>query len=156
MRRNDKEIKDPEVIEEILNKSQVCRIALNDGEYPCIVPFSYGYHDRVLYFHSAAHGKKIELIQKNNKACFEIEYDSQILQHEQACQWTTRYRSVIGYGAIDIITDPGEKEKGLDRIMSHYGRSAGNAYDKKHVENIVILRLTIFKLTGKQSGNWEK
>jgi len=156
MRRNDKEITDPEVIEEILNQSQVCRIALHDGEYPCIVPFNYGYHNRVLYFHSAASGKKINLIQKNNKACFEVEYDSQIIQHEQACKWTTKYRSVIGYGAIDIITDPEEKKKGLDKIMEHYGRSAVNEYDEKHVEDIVVLKLNIDTLTGKQSGNWEK
>jgi uncharacterized protein len=156
MRRNDKEIKDPEVIEEILNHSKVCRIALHNGEYPYIVPFNYGYHERVLYFHSAVSGKKINLIQENNKACFEIEYDSLIMQHEQACKWTTKYRSVIGYGKIEVITDPDEKKRGLDKIMEHYGRSAVNVYNEKHVKDIVILKLTIDKLTGKQSGNWEK
>ena len=156
MRRNDKKITDPEVIEEILHQSQVCRIALHDGEYPYIVPFNYGYHDRTLYFHSAASGKKINLIQKNNKACFEIEYDCQIIQHEEACKWTAKYRSVIGFGKIEFITDPEEKKKGLDKIMLHYGRSAVNVYNEKNVEDIVILKLTIDKLTGKQSGNWEK
>jgi|WetSurMetagenome_2_1015567.scaffolds.fasta_scaffold29659_4 uncharacterized protein len=156
MRRNDKEITDPEVIEEILNHSQVCRIALHDGEYPYIVPFNYGYQNRVLYFHSAASGKKISLIQENNKACFEIEYGSQIVRHEQACKWTAKYRSVIGYGTIDILTDPEEKKKGLDKIMEHYGKSKVNVYNEKHVKDIVILRLTIEKLTGKQSGNWEE
>ena len=156
MRRNDKEIKDPEVIEEILNQSKVCRIGLYDGEYPYIVPFNYGYHNRALYFHSAVSGKKINLIHENNKACFEIEYDSHIIRHEQACKWTTKYRSVIGYGKIECITDPEEKKKGLDKIMEHYGRSAVNVYDEKHVKDIVILKLTIDKLTGKQSGNWDR
>jgi uncharacterized protein len=156
MRRNDKEITDPEVIEEILKQSQVCRVALHDGEFPYIVPFNYGYQNRVLYFHSAASGKKIKLIQKNNKACFEIEYDSLIIRHELPCKWTAKYRSLIGYGAIDILTDPEEKKKGLDKIMEHYGRSAVNIYDEKHVKDIVILRLNIETLTGKQSGNWEK
>jgi hypothetical protein len=47
-----------------------------------------------------------------------------------------------------------EKKKGLDKIMEHYGRSAVNVYDEKHVADIVVLRLIIDTLTGKQSGNW--
>jgi nitroimidazol reductase NimA-like FMN-containing flavoprotein (pyridoxamine 5'-phosphate oxidase superfamily) len=156
MRRKDNEITDPEVLEEILNKSQVCRIALHDGEYPYIIPFSYGYSDQVIYFHSAAIGKKIDLIRKNNKACFEVEYGNQIMKHEQACNWTAKYRSLIGYGTIDIITDPVQKKSGLDIIMSHYGRPEGNLYDERNIENMVILKLTIHTLTGKQSGNWEE
>jgi nitroimidazol reductase NimA-like FMN-containing flavoprotein (pyridoxamine 5'-phosphate oxidase superfamily) len=155
MQRKDKEINDPEILEEILNKSRVCRIALNDDEFPYIVPFNYGYGDHVLYFHSAITGKKIDLIRKNNKACFEIEFDSQVMKHEQACQWTTKYRSVIGYGIIELLTGREEKIMGLDRIMSHYGRSASNLYDEKQLENMVILKLTILKMTGKQSGSWE-
>jgi nitroimidazol reductase NimA-like FMN-containing flavoprotein (pyridoxamine 5'-phosphate oxidase superfamily) len=154
MRQKDKEIADPGILDEILNKSRVCRIALNDDAFPYIVPFNYGYQDGVLYFHSAAAGKKIDLIQKNSKACFEIEYDSQIIPHDQPCKWTTKYRSVIGTGSIEIITDPGEKKKGLDKILSHYGKSAGNIYDEKNVEKMVILKLHIIKMTGKQSGNW--
>jgi uncharacterized protein len=150
----DKEISDPEILEEILNLSKVCRIALNDGEFPYIVPFNYGYGDGALYFHSATTGKKIDLIRKNNKACFEIEYDNQIIPHEKACKWTAKYRSVIGYGTVDIITDRGEKIRGLDRIMSHYGKSGHNLYDERQVDNLVILKLTIDKMTGKQSGNW--
>jgi hypothetical protein len=150
----DKEISDPEILEMILNQSKVCRIALNNGEFPYIVPFNYGYGDGVLYFHSATTGKKIDLIRKNNKACFEIEYDSQIIPDEKACKWTAKYRSVIGYGTVDIITDRVEKVKGLDTIMSHYGKSGYQLYDEKQVENLVILKLTINKMTGKQSGNW--
>ena len=38
MRRNDKEIKDPALIEQILSTSEVCRIGLLDGDRPYIVP----------------------------------------------------------------------------------------------------------------------
>ena len=57
---------------------------------------------------------------------------------------------------VYCLTNPEEKKKGLDKIMEHYGRSTVNVYDEKHVKDIVVLRLTIDKLTGKQSGNWDK
>lgn len=155
MRRKDKEITDRKIIEEILNKSQICRIALHDDEYPYIVPFYYGYLDNALYFHSAASGKKIELIRKNNRVCFEIEFSNRIIKSESSCKWSSKYRSVIGFGEIEIISGFEEKKKGLDIIMAHYGKNEGNGYVEKYIESIVILKLIIKELSGKQSGNWE-
>ena len=156
MRRKEKEITDQKIIDEILTKSQLCRIALFDDEFPYIVPFNYAYSDNVILFHSATSGKKIDLIRKNNKVCFEIEYSSQIIEHEQSCQWTTRYRSIIGVGVMEIVTEYEEKKKGLDAIMTHYGRTEHTDYGGKSLENLVILKLKILNLTAKQSGNWEK
>jgi uncharacterized protein len=155
MRRKDKEITDKKIIEEIINKSQICRIALHDQEYPYIVPFNFGYHDNSLYFHSAPAGKKIELIKRNNKVCFEIEYSSEVMKHDQSCKWTAKYRSVMGIGEIETITGFEEKKRGLDIIMAHYGRNDGNVYNEKHLENLVVLRLTVKEISGKQSGDWK-
>jgi uncharacterized protein len=154
MRRKDKEITDKKIIEEIINKSQICRIAIHDHEYPYIVPFNYGYHDNTLYFHTAPAGKKIELIKKNNKVCFEIEYSSEVIKHDRACKWSAKYRSVIGFGELKIISDFEEKKRGLDIIMAHYGISEANSYDEKNIHGLVILKLDIKEISGKQSGDW--
>ena len=42
MRRKDREITDREEILAIIRKCDVCRIALNDGDYPYIVPLNFG------------------------------------------------------------------------------------------------------------------
>ena len=154
MRRKDRAVLEPETIQEIISKIKVCRLGLMDQDAPYIVPLNYGYLDNALYFHSAANGKKIDLIRKNNKVCFEIEYLSKIIEHEQSCKWTTKYRSVIGFGSIDIITAFEEKKKGLNIIMAHYGRIVNNVYNENHIDNIVILKLKIANLSAKQSGNW--
>ena len=73
MRRNEREITDPKIIEEIIHQATICRIALYDADYPYIVPLNYGYESGALYFHSAKEGKKIDLIRKNSRVCFEIE-----------------------------------------------------------------------------------
>lgn len=133
MRKQNQEIKDKDVIEEILLKSKICRIAMTDNSKPYIVPFNYGYKDNCIYIHSTPEGKKIELLRENNHVCFEIEYEAQIVKHNNPCKWATRYRSVISYGYVEIILDYEQKKIGLDIIMAHYGAHEQNIYDEKQV-----------------------
>jgi nitroimidazol reductase NimA-like FMN-containing flavoprotein (pyridoxamine 5'-phosphate oxidase superfamily) len=152
MRRKDREVTDKIVIEEILAKSEICRIAIQDNGYPYIVPLNYGYCDNALYFHCAKEGKKIDLIRLNNKVGFEIENFSRINKSEQPCKWSMHYLSLIGTGEIEIIEDTADKKKGLDIIMNHYGKTTANEYVESHVNNIVILKLNIKELTAKGNG----
>lgn len=150
MRRTEKEIDDQNVINKILSESMICRIGLFDEEYPYVVPVNFGYKNNSLYIHSALNGKKIDLIKKNNKVCFEIEEAYKIVEDEISCNWTTKYRSVIGYGDIEIVSDFEEKKKGLDVIMTQHGKTV-NTYSDKLVKRVVILKLNIKNATGKQS-----
>jgi uncharacterized protein len=154
MRRNDKEITDRKIIEEILTQSEICRIAMVDGDKPYIVPVNYGYSNGAIYIHGANQGKKIDLLKINNHVCFEIELKSEIIKSETSCGWTTRYRSIIGYGAIDFVTGFDQKKQGLDIIMAQYGKTENNLYNELQVESIVILKLNIEHITAKQSGSW--
>lgn len=155
MRRKDKEITDRDIIERILYGSDICRIAMVDGSSPYIVPLNYGYDGNALYIHSASAGRKIEILKQNNRVCFEIEYHSQIVRNEIPCEWTAKYRSLIGYGTIEFITGHEEKKKGLDKIMAHYGKTGKNEYKDNHIENMIILKLNIEEVSGKQSGDWD-
>ncbi len=151
MRRNDKEITDKDIIQEILIKSNICRIAFFDDEYPYVVPMNYGLKGDALYFHCALAGKKIDLINKNNKVGFVIEQNHELLKGDISCKWTTKYRSIIGKGNIEIITDFDAKKDGLDIIMQHHGKH-DNAYSPNMVNKVLILRLNIIEISGKSSG----
>ena len=155
MRRNDKEIQDRQIMEEVLTKSFICRIAMMDRDQPYIVPLNYGYLNGSIYIHGAAEGKKLELLRKNNRVCFEIEQHAEIIKSDSPCGWSTRYRSIIGYGTIDFITDFDQKKQGLDIIMAHYGKTENIVYNDSQVQSIVILRLKINQMTCKQSGDWQ-
>ena len=155
MRRKDREITNTEIIREILSTPGICRIVMVDDGEPYLVPLNYGYKDNAIYIHSAPQGKKIEILRKMNRVCFEIEYSSEVLKHDLPCEWTSKYRSLIGYGTIEIITDFEKKKQGLDIIMAQFGKSGENVYNDKNVEAIVILKIKIRQISEKQHGEWD-
>ena len=154
MRRNDKEITDPGIINEILTTAGICRIAMVDEGEPYVVPLNYGYRDNTLYIHSAALGRKIDILKRNSRVCFEIEGASTIVRHAEPCHWGARARSLIGYGRVEIVTDYEEKKRGLDIIMAHYGKTDPNVYDEKQLRAVVILKIPIESIACKQLGKW--
>jgi nitroimidazol reductase NimA-like FMN-containing flavoprotein (pyridoxamine 5'-phosphate oxidase superfamily) len=151
MRRIDKEC--IEEVEEIIQKADVCRIAFANGDIPYIVTMNFGYTDtpgRRLYFHCADAGRKLEMIRKNNYVCFEMDIDHKLYQGEKACDWGMKYRSVVGYGNITIVTEAETKKTGLNCIMTHYGGEGDHLYDVKVLEKTTILQLDIKEMSGKK------
>ncbi|MBK8479466.1 MAG: pyridoxamine 5'-phosphate oxidase family protein [Opitutaceae bacterium] len=68
-----KAITDPTILAEIFASAEVCRIAMVDHGEPYLVPMNFRVLDNALYFHSSATGRKIEILKKSNRVCFEIE-----------------------------------------------------------------------------------
>jgi nitroimidazol reductase NimA-like FMN-containing flavoprotein (pyridoxamine 5'-phosphate oxidase superfamily) len=152
MRRKDKEIRDRSEIETIMRKTHICHLALCDGYKPYVVPLNYGFDGRALYIHSAAHGKKIELLKKNNKVSFSIETDIELLKAGTPCEISQKYRSVIGTGKAFFIKDETDKIKALDIIMRQHGYEGPFEYASVQLTKVVIIKIEIDRLSGKQSG----
>jgi nitroimidazol reductase NimA-like FMN-containing flavoprotein (pyridoxamine 5'-phosphate oxidase superfamily) len=150
MRRREREIRDEAGIQDILEKGLVCRLGLYDGKYPYVVPMNYGCRNGRLYFHCAGEGRKIDILKKNDRVCIEVDIDSRIVRGDAPCRWTTKYRSVIGYGTARIVEDVREKKAALDVIMAHYGGKGGE-YDEKSLGLITVIEVVLESMTGKQS-----
>ncbi len=151
MRRKEKAITDKAAMESIILKSSVCRLALSEENCPYIVPLCFGYEDDTLYFHSAREGRKLDILRKNNKVCFEFDIDHEIVEADDACKWTMKYHSVIGIGKGSIIEDLESKRKAFNIIMQHYSRNSYE-YPDKTIKKIVIIKVKIAYMTGKRSG----
>ena len=69
MRRSDREIADKSEIIRIIEKCDVCRLALSQNNAPYIVPMSFGYeyadNKLTIYFHCAKEGRKLDIIREN-------------------------------------------------------------------------------------------
>jgi uncharacterized protein len=151
MRKKDKEITDPEVLESIIQRATVCHLGLCADNSPYIVPLNFGYQDRKLYFHTGREGLKMDLLRRNNRVCFEMTVDMELVRAETPCKWSMKYYSVIGFGNAHFVEEPAAKRVALDLIMAHYSGEPGD-YPEELVEKVAIIRVDINAMTGRQSG----
>jgi len=151
MRRKDKEIDDILLIEQILATAQVCRLAMSLNDEPYVVPMNFGYKDRGLYFHCAREGKKIDILKRNNRVCFEVETHTGIIKSGKPCNWGMKYMSVIGYGKVSFINDSNEKIEALKIILNQYYKGEFDFTDAD-IDKIDVFKVDIESMTGKKSG----
>jgi hypothetical protein len=153
MRRNDREVTEIQIIEQIFSKADVCRIAFADNNTPYIVTMNFGFllgKNKVLYFHCAPEGRKIEMLRRNDQVCFALDTGHSLTKGKKACGWGMKFQSVVGYGRLSIVEDSDERFRALDLIMNHYGGEGKYDYDERQMQKTAILRLDIMEMTGKQ------
>jgi hypothetical protein len=151
MRRKEKEVCNPEVIEKILLSAQVMHLGFCDGDEPYVVPVLFGYEDRRIYVHSAPEGRKVHLIHEGGKVCFEADTFGGIERKGLPCKWTLDYASVMGVGEASVSSDPEEMRKGLDVIVRHYGGRQPYEYSEASLSKMVMIRIDVKSMTCKRS-----
>lgn len=154
MRRSDREVTNIKDIEDILKNAFVCHLGLVDGDQPYVVPMNYAYFEGKVYLHSAKEGRKLDLIRKNNKVCFQMEITSKdIAKHgDQPCDWGTIYQSVIGTGIATLVTDVKEKEQALKSIVANFDHRDLPFHEGDFADTTVI-RIDIKEMTGKRGDD---
>jgi uncharacterized protein len=149
MRRTDKEITEREAIDSIIERSQICRLGLCDEGVAYIVPLCFGYDGKSLYFHCAKEGRKIGILEKNNRVCFEFDIDTEVVTGEKACNFSMRYRSVMGEGRVHFMEEGPSKKQALESIMKQYGDLG--ALEETNLSKITVFRVDIEHMSGKKS-----
>lgn len=151
MRRADREVTDRSAIIAIMKKCDVCRIALNDEGYPYILPLNFGMVVKgetiELYFHGAMNGTKYDLIEKDNRASFEMDCGHRLVTEVEHGSCTMDYESVIGQGHIEILSDK-EKRDALRILMKQYHQEEF-PYNEAVVPETRVFKLVVEKVTGK-------
>jgi nitroimidazol reductase NimA-like FMN-containing flavoprotein (pyridoxamine 5'-phosphate oxidase superfamily) len=151
VRRKDKEITDRVQIDEIIRRSAVIRLALVDNGTPYIVPMCFGYDGSTFYLHSAKEGRKIEVLRRNPRVCFELDTDCELKESEKPCSFSMKYRSVVGYGTVSFVEEKAAKARALNLIMNQY--AAGEfSIPEEPLEKIEIIAVHDIEMTGKKSG----
>ncbi|KAJ5079495.1 cytoplasmic protein-related [Anaeramoeba ignava] len=123
LRKKQKEMKDRKEIEEVIEKSKVCRLGLSVENKPY-----------------------------NSYVCFEFDSNVKIVEETLPCHWTCHFESVIGYGHVSFVEDVDEKKKAMDIIMKQYGwESKSNLYDPQSFKVAKVFKLKIDSITGKKN-----
>ena len=152
MRRKDRQVEDASKIMDILQKADVCRLAMCDDNVPYIVTMNFGFGKdglASLYFHSAGEGKKINILKKNNLVCFQADIEHEFFLHSTSCGCSMKYQSVVGMGRISFVNDLSEKIEALQAIMTHYTKKSEHVFKEELVQNTLIMRLDIQEISAK-------
>ena len=119
------------------------------------MPLNFGFSENdgefKVYFHCASEGKKIELIKKNPKVCFEVHTMERITgEGESACVYSCAYESVIGFGCARELTSHDEKKEALIKIMEN---CTGREFDfnENQTRGVTVFEIAFSEVTGKRS-----
>lgn len=154
MRRKDRELSDFNEILAILDKCEVCRLAMVDNGAPYIVPMNFGYttenHVITLYFHSAAEGRKIDILKNTPAVCIEMDCSHELITGEKACDFTMDFESIIGSDKAEFIDSEEEKVFALTCIMQKYSDAVSFEFDENLLKRTTLFKVNLSDFTGKR------
>jgi hypothetical protein len=96
-------------IEDLIREQLMCRIAFKGEDYPYLAPFQYVVLKGSLYFHFTDYGRKMKLLEKDNRACVQIErYEPDL----------SSYSFVSLRGRLEVVEDEGERHRALNQLST--------------------------------------
>ena len=153
MRKSNREITDVNELLEVMKHCDVCRLALNDNEYPYILPLNFGLEvldgNIKLYFHSAMEGYKWEVIARDNRASFEMDCEHKLIEAKLACLYGFYFKSITGNGVASIVEDMEEKKIALSLLMKHQ-TGKDFTFEDKHAKAVTVFKVEVTNFSAKE------
>ena len=154
MRRKDREITDYQTMLEVLAACSCIRLGLADKNGAYIVPVNFGMAEEngklTLYFHGAKEGRKINMMKKQPRICFEADRKHEIVTGEKACDYSFLYQSVRGYGEAQFIEGIDEQEMAMNCIMRHYSGKDSWEFNKEIFEKTNVMKIIVSEWSCKE------
>ncbi|WP_187373152.1 pyridoxamine 5'-phosphate oxidase family protein [Bacillus rubiinfantis] len=160
IRQEKLECTDDQRINQFLSEARTGYLGLTDGEFPYVVPLNFVWLNGALYFHGAAHGRKIDLIQANPNCCFTVAEDFGTMVSPIPAKTDTAYMSVMLFGKLDRVTDLSEATAAMQAMLDkyvpgYYDKSLSPSHVKKYRSSLgsytAVYRLTPSARTAKEN-----
>ena len=159
MRRQDREIKDPSVILDIINSLPIGHLAMIDAGKPYGVTMNYlseldADRNAVLYFHGAKEGRKAEILARDPHVYFFAERDDGpkvIVRPNGTKSVTNLYVSVAGEGVMELMEDAAEKRRVLLTMANAFSDEPIESIPDAVVERTAVWKLVLNGVTGKSN-----
>jgi nitroimidazol reductase NimA-like FMN-containing flavoprotein (pyridoxamine 5'-phosphate oxidase superfamily) len=151
LRREDRAITDPAVIESLLHGARVATIALADGDEPYVVTLSCGYDAplRRLCFHVASVGRKLDIIARNPRACVTIVSDLGYKTGECAHP----FQSLVMEGRMRLLEDRDEARIAMRALIGQLegAEAVDRLFAKHELDGEAVFRrmsVLVFEIDG--------
>ncbi len=156
MRRREREITDPSVVDEILKSCVYLHLGLVDDGMPYVIPMNYGVEKDekdghyIIYLHSANEGRKLDIIRENPRCCFTMERNAASFEGKVACQYGMTYECIMGTGKVKIIDDPDEKMQAMISLMETQTNRRDFKFDDRILSIVTAIRIDVESLSAKK------
>ncbi|MED4124563.1 pyridoxamine 5'-phosphate oxidase family protein [Halalkalibacterium halodurans] len=120
IRYTKRECKDEKKITEFLNKARTGFLGLSTNDQPYVIPLNFVWHNHAIYFHGAAEGRKIKMIEANPEVCFTICEDLGTIVSPVPAHTDTAYMSVIIFGTIEPVSAIEEGTEAMQQMLDKY------------------------------------
>lgn len=130
------------------------RLATCDASgQPYITPLNYLYRDGKIYFHSKLAGRKLDNIAEHNRVCFEVSTVEKLtVTNDRPCACSTRYSSVLAFGAAWVIPQGEEKTALLNLLVERYAEGKPfQPVEESQAADCAVVEIRIDKISGKRN-----
>ncbi len=149
-------IEEKKTIEEVIAQCNECFVGIIDKNgLPYVVPMCFGYHEGVIYLHSAPEGFLVDSVMQNPNICITFSTPSSLIfQHpEVACSYRLKATSVVCRGKVEFIDDENlnEKVRLLNILMKQYSDKTFS-YADPALRNVRVWQVVVEDFSCKKFG----
>lgn len=149
-------------MEQILRAAEVGRLALTQGSTPYVIPLNFAYLRGKIGFHCDWKGKKLDIISKNPRCCFEVDQFMGEVDYHYDSLCHLDYDSVLAMGIARIEKDEAKILPFFQQLHTKYREiyrksidEGGKVFDRKRINECACVIVDVKKLTGRRERTVE-
>lgn len=128
----------------------LCTVSSNGVPYGVPVNYYYDEDEHTVVFHCAVKGRKLDNIRANNRVCFAVVGEEQIVEE----RYTTHYESVLAEGDAEIVDEPKEIVRLLHRLcdaLCPHETTRREEVIQKYLPAVRMVKIHIHSVSGKRN-----
>lgn len=144
---------DQPTVKWVMEDCDILNLSLQDGKGSYVVPLHFGFEVQnqklVLYVHGQAKGHRAALIKQNPNIAIDMTTDYHLIVAKKDCLFSASFRSAVGKGTIQELTNPSDKIHGLTVMMHHYVSQMPQPLTEDMVKQVHVWKITLDTVSAK-------
>jgi nitroimidazol reductase NimA-like FMN-containing flavoprotein (pyridoxamine 5'-phosphate oxidase superfamily) len=110
---------DPETINQILDAGFICHVGFLINGQPRVIPTAFVRIDDSVYLHGSPSNQMLRALIAGGETCVCVTHVDGLVLARSAFHHSINYRSVVLFGQVREVSDPGEKAAVLEALSEH-------------------------------------
>ena len=149
MRRFKQQLSDADCLAVLQAAKRGVLAVHGDDGYPYAVPLNFVFDPaaRILYFHMAVAGHKLDAIKRDSKVCFTVMDDGYKVEDD----WAWYVRSVVVFGEAKVVKDDAMRDRWLRALAAKYFPPTEDVEEdmRRNAPRALVVAVTVEHISGK-------